>query len=342
MRELKPSDKDWKALYDAALEFKNIESWKWMLDSDIFGIQNPVNDEIGYCCIMGYLGEHFALAVYLGTEGLEAYLKVQRGEITTGNIEALMIQKCLMASFEDREMLYDEDREIIKRLNLKFRGRKQWPLFRNYQPGYYPWYLNKDEIQFLTLALKQAIELSLRFKDDPDILNPPKRKYYLVRIPEKSKDGGIKWKDSWLKPETLERFKSTIPPMNEIRLQKIKKTIKRKSGNWQVDFFFSPTPVREFNERPYYPYATLFVDANSGLILHVNMLKPEEYMTGFTNDFMSLMEKSGVKPNEIQVRREEAYDLLKVITERLDIQLKLVKRLETMEYLQASMFQFFR
>ncbi len=72
------------------------------------------------------------------------------------------------------------------------------------------------------------------------------------------------------------------------------------------------------------------------------MLKPEEYLTGFPNNLMSLIERVGMKPTEIMVRKEEAYGLLKVIAERLDIQLKLVKKLETMEYLQASMFQFFR
>ncbi|MBM3213037.1 hypothetical protein FJZ33_12505 [Candidatus Poribacteria bacterium] len=342
MKELQPSESDWKALYHAALEFKKIECWKWMLDSDIFGVQNPANGEIGYCCVMGYLGEHFALAIYLGSEGLEAYLKVQRNEINTGNIEALMIQKCLMVSFEDREILYDEDRDIIKKLDLKFRGRKQWPLFRNYQPGYYPWFVNKAEAQYLTLTLEQVIEIALCFKENPNLLDPPKKDHYLVRTPEKSENGGLQWKDKWFKPISPEESKSIAPPINEIRLQKIKKAVKRKSGIWQADFFLSPTPVREFDERPYYPYAALFVDGNSGLILHVNMLKPEEYMTGFPNDFMAIMEKSGIKPSEVHVRKKEALNLLKTISERLDIQLKLVKRLEAMEYLQSSMFQFFR
>ena len=341
MKVLQPSKNEWKALYDAALEFKKIECWQWMLDSDIFGVQNPINNEIGYCCVMGYLGEHFALAVYLGADGLNAYLSIQRGEITTGNFEALMIQNCLMASFEDREILYDEDRKIIKNLGLSFRGRKQWPLFRRYQPGYYPWHLTKDEAKYLTLALKQSVELALRFRDNTDLLDPPKKNQYLVRVPVKE-NGGLKWQDEWVKPEKLKKSQFAPLPINEIRLQKIKRDVKRKAGLWQADFFFSPTPVREGDERPYYPYAALFVDSDSGLILHVNMLNPDECITGFPNDLMDLIERTAMKPVEILVRKEEAYELLKVIAERLDIQLKLVKKLDTMEYLQSSMFQFFR
>ena len=59
---------EWKELYTAAVELKKIEPWAWMYDSDIFGVLNPASGEIGYCCIMGALGEVYALAVYLGTE----------------------------------------------------------------------------------------------------------------------------------------------------------------------------------------------------------------------------------------------------------------------------------
>jgi hypothetical protein len=44
----------------------------------------------------------------------------------------------LQASWEDREELHVRDRETIKALGRKYRGRQAWPLFRSYQPGYAP------------------------------------------------------------------------------------------------------------------------------------------------------------------------------------------------------------
>jgi hypothetical protein len=117
MKEPIPSLNEWKKLYEVAVAFKKLEPWEWMSERDIFGVQNPQTGEIGYCCIMGELGEMLAIAVYNGTEGLQGYLKIQKGIIKPGNPEALYIQDCLMLSFENRRAVQEED---IERLSATF------------------------------------------------------------------------------------------------------------------------------------------------------------------------------------------------------------------------------
>jgi hypothetical protein len=340
MNDKSPSIQEWKELYDAAIEFKKIKCWNWMLDSDIFGVQNPISGGIGYCCVMGRAGEHFALAVYLGTEGLEGYLKIQSGEIPPSFPDVLHLQKCLMASFEDRRFLQKEDLQTIKTLGLKFRGRNSWPLFRSYLPGYHPWYLTSGETEYLTMALHQAIDVSLRFKNDPEILTPPMENQYLVRVSKKEKDG-LRWRDEWLEPYLLEKVEIIAESIDSDRLERIKRTIHRRQGVWEIDFFYCPQGIKEKGERPYYPYVILWVEHNSGLILHHHLAKPTEWSSEFPEQFLELVENIKSLPQEILVKREEISKLLEPITYGLGIKLRNVKRLRALEEAQAGVFEFF-
>jgi len=253
VKDKPPTIQEWKDLYEAAIEFKKIKPWDWMWDTDLFGVQNPLTGEIGYCCVMGGAGEHFALAVYLGSEGLNGYLKLQSGESYPSLENMLNFQKLLMASFEDRKFLQKEDFQLIKKFGLKFSGPDSWPLFRSYRPGCYPWYLTGEEARYLTLCLWQAIDVALRFKDDSEILTPPTENRYLVRVPKKDKTG-LSWRDMWMEPLPLQKGEIIVEPIDEVRLAKIKRRIPHRQGVWEVDYFYYSEPIREKEERPFYPF----------------------------------------------------------------------------------------
>ncbi len=54
----------WEELYGVARVFKEAACWDWMSESDMFGVLNPENGEIGYCCVLGGLGEVFGLVFF--------------------------------------------------------------------------------------------------------------------------------------------------------------------------------------------------------------------------------------------------------------------------------------
>jgi len=339
MSGISPSIQEWRELYGAAMEFKEAACWNWMWDSDVFGVQDPVSGEVGYCCVMGKAGEHFALAVYLGTEGLMGYRKTQRSGDSLSPFDALLLQKCLMASFEDREHLTRRDLQVIKTLGLKFRGRNSWPLFRSYLPGYVPWYLNCEEAKFLDVALRQAVDVALRFRDDPELLTPPLKNRYLVRVPRRER-GGTVWRDEWLEPVPLDKEGSGAEPTDTNHLDRVRLLNLECQGIWEVDFFYFPQAVQEKEERPYYPRTILVVDHYSSLVLECHLAKPEGFASELQEAFLEVVERIGVLPREVLVKREESFRLLEPIASRLRIKLRKVKGLPALEEAQESILIF--
>lgn len=335
MRKSEPSLEEWKTLYDAAIEFRKIEPWEWMKETDVFGVQNPQNGEVGYCCIMGELGEVLAMAVYLGTEGLQGYIKILKGQINPNELDSLYIQDCLMLSFEDKRFVDQEDRQIINELGFKFRGRNSWPLFRSYKPGYFPWFLSRDEALYMTSALQQAKEVCLRLKENKKLLSPPKKNLCLTRVPE-TRDGMIVWKDEWREPAPLKKVEYSDEKVDEVRIQRIRKTAKPTTMIWEIDFFYAPTPIAE-GERPYFPYAIMLIDRDSGFILDMHLARKTGYKKEFLEKFLSCIEKMSILPLEILVRKEEVVNLLEPYTSLLNIKLSVVKRLENIDNARREM-----
>lgn len=342
MNQASPTLAEWKELYKAAIEFKEIESWKWMDDSQVFGVQNPKTGEIGYCCVVGSLGQMYGLIMYLGTKGLMSYCDIQNGKIAPEDPDSLHMERSLMASFEDRQVLQTPDRQIIKKLGLKFRGRNAWPFFRSYEPGYFPWYLNKEEAQFLTIALQQAKVICLRCRQDPELLTPPRDNLFFVRTP-KQNGTKITWEDKWLRPEPIEVARTVLDVRDDKWLDEIKKVAPQRHLILEIDIFYSPAPVQEKRgERPYFPYVFLCVDHASELIVHCELANHTEFREKFLFSLLQKFEIMQARPAEIWVKRQEVYDLLRRVAKKLDIALKKVPKLDVLKEAQIDMMAYFK
>jgi hypothetical protein len=339
MEELKPTLEEWKALYDAAIEFRKIEPWNWVTETEIFGVQNSQTGEIGYCCIMGELGEVLALAVYHGTEGLSGYKKILKRQIKPDDPDSLFIQDCLIVMFENKGFVEKDDIQLINRLGYKFKGRNSWPVFKSYKPGYFPWFLSRDEALYMTDALNQAKDVSLHIKENNRMLLAPKKNHYLIRVPEVKGDAVV-WKDEWREPDPVKPEDPVNMHVDEVRLQRIRNSVKQATGIWEIDFFLAPTPVME-GGRPFFPQAIMIADHDTGFIHDVHLAQTDTCQEEFSEKFLSCMEKTAAIPLEILVRKKENAKRLEPFATRLNIKLSEVKKLQNIDNARRSMMKHF-
>ncbi|MEA1871563.1 MAG: hypothetical protein U9N00_05165 [Candidatus Bipolaricaulota bacterium] len=337
--EATPSLEDWKALYQAAKEFHALAPWEWMWDSDLFGVQDPVTGEVIYACVLGNQGEVFALVGNLGSEGLAVYNRTLSGEIGPDNLDAITAQKCLLASFENRADIGKEDYAVIRQLGLRFRGRNAWPLFRSYQPGFFPWHLTTQEVNSLTVVLGQTIEVAQRMAADPEILIPPEDELYLVRVPQDR--NGMRWKDEWQAPAPYEKKEEpSLAPLPITTLKRMSEAPVAKQGIWEVHTLFLPTPIEQESGRPYFPLALLIVKHKNGIILHFDLFKPGEFSTEFQARFLAFLEGVEGWPRALWVMNEDLHQVLLPLAEQLGIELLKVPRLTAVEEAEESLLGF--
>lgn len=319
-----PSISEWKQLYELMGKLRELAPWEYMYEYNTFAVQFPENDRMGLVSVMGNLGEHYAISVYLDKKGFDGFNHIQKiGYKLTPDILLQIPQ--LQASFEDREMITPEDRKILKELELKFRGRNAWPQFRSYRPGCFPWYLEKEEAQMMIHALEQLLDVAPRFREDPSLLTvAEKEQVYLVRV---QKDG--KWEDQ----------KSKIhfpidPPLNiQMNMDALNELKGMKADNTvlEVDLHMMEGAVKDDEfDRPFFPFMLMAVEHASGMILGADILAPlpsiEEMWSNVPAQIVESLAGS-LKPKEIQVKEPLLFQLLSLIGKETGIQIKQVPRL---------------
>ncbi len=331
-----PTTEELLQLYEAAVDFKNEKCWKWMHDTDIFGVVDPETGETGYCCIIGNNGEHYAIAAYLGSEGLKGYFEILSESLYPRRTDRRYTQHCLMCSFEDRETLDPEDLKVIKELGLKFQGRNEWPLFRIYEPGMFPWFLNSSQIRFLTHILQQALQVSMRCAEDPMLLQQQAPDKFFVRTPRTVTYGEYIWEDHYLSVTPPRQKYASFTIENEILLRKMNSITPHQNMLLEADTFFLPAAVTEM-ERPYYPKACIIVCRTNGSIIGYDILqdiRTEGYKC--IELLTKYIEKTGLKPSTLFVAREETYHLFLEACKQLGIKLNMTDRLYFIEEEETS------
>jgi hypothetical protein len=334
-----PTLEQWKRLHELMAEIKELAPWEYMHEDDLFGIRLSQPENLVFVSVMGNLGEHLSIAIYLGKRGFEGFWNMQNAGYDFSP-DLILQTPQLQASLEDRELLTKEDRDIINQLNLKYRGRQAWPQFRSYKPGCFPWYLKKEEADILITGLEQLLDVAPRFEKDFDMLEPSGTEdEMLVRVLEEGQ-----WVDRYQKIE----FPADPPirlMMNMEALSQLKSVPKQNSiVELDVQMMEAAVKDKEF-DRPFFPFLLLAAESKSRMILGVNMLTPfpslDEMWGGLPAEVTEILANS-LRPKELQVKNPLVASLLSPLEQEMGIKIKLVTHLPAIELAQRELKKYDR
>ena len=295
-------------LYKLALEYRKTSLWKRMEEDQLFAVRLSGN-RIGYVSVMGAIGEHIALAVYAGEEGLRSY-HILREYGNFSEIEyspSLQNHMSIQVSFEAKADLPEETlaeaREYAKRNGVRFAGKNAYPMFFKAEPGYVIWpELTEQDEEDLGAGLRAAIEVakdeSLKFGTPGEFPGVDRQTEKIVLMEEE--DGS--YRRDWIPlPKAPEYRPPEGSSWDELAAARIRKL--PKHGIWQMGLVTMAVPIEwEHSDRPILPVFIVVLDVETDQLVHVRPVALYEERTQvMLNMLMNGMEEYGSRPVRIEV-----------------------------------------
>lgn len=314
--------------------------WKWMYESELFGVEPPGSDFTYFASIMGSAGQFTALSFYEGGNAADQFLFIQETEIGSNPKDILLIPH-LMVTFAEPEDMQPEDRSRIKNLGYSPDSNKQWPVFLQYLPGHPPVFPDLKRLRHLLPLLEQTIfvvkdarKKGLNFitRTNDGIqgmlrsMNPETNSWHSENraIPTRYISADIRFSE-----ELAARLKQI--PLQDIVLE--------------TDLVLFPMPIAD-KDPEYFPFAFLLIDQQSGYIVHCEMISPhpsvDEMFASCGQLLLKILTGQNIRPIQIHVRSWRLHLVLKKVLSGTPVHLSLVPELPAVDEAGESMLNFFQ
>jgi len=341
---LLPSHEEATALCHLASQIRALAPWRWMGETDVFGVQDPDTHELGFVSIMGNVGAYEAVAVYRGAKGLYDFIDFQSDP--SASPDRLIEIPQLQLSFTERKFLEKRDRDLLKGIKLKFSGTGSKPLFRGYRPGYLPRFVTRAEARALIHALSQTLDVATRVREEPDSLQPPRgagKNAFLVRVARKG-SSEVVWEDQIKRIPRTEPDNICVSIDNSIVSEL--KLVRPNTLQLETDLFIAPGKIGKRGERPLALYALMIADRQSGFIYGFEALTAEKSLAAMYGSvpevFFRLLLQARILPKHLILRSGLLLTLLEPIAKELKIQLRYSEQLPSIDEAAGSMGKWLR
>ena len=249
---------------------------------------------------------------------------------------AMFNQRNLTCYWGNRDELTDKQRKIIKDLGYSYRGKNQWLYFLSFEPGYYPYNLDSEEVVRLSTYF-QDLDLALKYYDETNVkVNFENGNMFLFSF---SKD-----KKTWNFGESPLPFTSfqfgNLLITDEELLADLAEAPK-SSAVLEADISVMGARIddKEYS-RPANPALALLGDAASEMIISFEMTEPDDDpIVMLAETVMRFIFQYGA-PKEIRVTNVIVEAGLEQICDVCGIKLRRVKRLHGLLSFMQSMGRF--
>lgn len=260
-------------LYRTAEKARDLAPWRWMYETQVFGIKLPDQPHTWYCSIMGRFGEYHSYCFYKGENALFTYVSLQAlGQIDSPETlyfrkAMILSQECIQVIFDDYEGVQPESRKRIKSLGLRYSGPKKWVCIEDWSEGLPPWPIQEAMAPVVRDLLEQAMRVATAQMQDPKYIGywTQGGKMMPIFTAQKTADG-LTWTKKRQKvviPDT--RDEPLEPQLDWSALRKF--PVREKSLVFGALITFHSIEVPK--ARPYYPVMYVLVDTMSEQILGV-------------------------------------------------------------------------
>ena len=292
----------WHQVYELAVQIEHMAPWTMLDRSALIGVEAPHSGDVGFVSVTD--DPTFpTISVYREARGLYGFWYSHDMPLADYPEQYLEIPQ-LQITLKPYAALESEDQRLVSQLGLPVHPSQTYPVIRSVQPGYRPWYLEDEEVNFLLVVLEQAQQMLPRAMLDPMLLNPQPPDRFPVRV---QNPDGKSWRDDLIRipqpgPEPI------LHRMDKPLFEKVKR-LPHNQRAVEVDFFLVtgiPSHPSEAGQRPRYPYLLLMVDATLGLILGQETLSVSptlETMIGLLGwKLVVQFDKAGAIPRTVLVR----------------------------------------
>lgn len=317
-------------MYELAFRYKKTKLWQRMFDSEIFAVELS-DGEIGYCSIMGRMGEVNAVAVYVGAKGFQSLRTIMtsiEGEgILLDYNELLLSQDCTQCGFDNKDALLpyelDEVRAYAKAHGIKLGGANAFPQFVRYKPYRHPWEITSElDRRRICEALEAGIFLS-------ELLSATsKENIGLVMVNDETETIPLLIKGT----QGFVLKTTPVPPgipvvyaspklSNDLTAARLKKLKKKGTLQCAVTRLMEPIQENE-DEAPYYAVVLVAVDEKTEMILPPTPATFfEEHPEKLLDTFAEMLLENEIRPNKIKAGDERTFALLENFCKTTDIKL---------------------